>query len=472
MSEEIIQKVGQYEVEEFKLQNNYGSDPLILSNFMVEMTIYEDIFSPYMHGNILIADSKDLINGLGIHGGESITIKFRTTSLEDAPENILERTFIVSGIYNRGMINDRQQTYTLKFCSPEGYDDQTKPMAGIQTVEGNFKDAIQKLYDDKISGGRDRTEDGASNDIDIQPDPEESEFAYMSNNWSPIQNMMYLTKFAKSGDGIPDYLFFESNKGYHFRSISEMIESQKESPFDQYSYVQEGQPPVTKDGESLTNDILPPKFSQFNEIDIPRTIDVLEGQASGQYASNTMMIDFFSKERQTIASDVRGDMASFKKTDSGLGVPAFVPRNSLQKTFMMYGNSILNTTNKVGFGVLDGAYVQGAGGYSYSQAFRRQYLYSFKDYSFEVIVPGRTDIEVGRLVKLVYPKGTSKAGIEDQDEALDPVLSGNYLITSIAHRFKPTDYTMNMNIVKNGLLEQAGPTKDEMNVSYDNAGGG
>jgi len=46
------------------------------------------------------------------------------------------------------------------------------------------------------------------------------------------------------------------------------------------------------------------------------------------------------------------------------------------------------------------------------------------------------------------------------------------LITSIAHRFKPTDYTMNMNIVKNGLLEQAGPTEDEMNVSYDAAGGG
>ena len=94
MSEEIIQKVGQYEVEEFRLQNNYGHDPIILSNFMVEMTIYEDIFSPYMHGSILIADSSDIINGLGIHGGESITIKFRTTTLEDEPSNLFLRTFI------------------------------------------------------------------------------------------------------------------------------------------------------------------------------------------------------------------------------------------------------------------------------------------------------------------------------------------------------------------------------------------
>lgn len=465
MEKEVIQKVGQYEVEEFSIKNNYGADAVILSNFMAEMVIYEDIFAPYLHGVITIADSKDLINDLGIHGGETINIKFRSTSLEDDPVNIINRSFIVYGIANRGMVNDRQQVYDLKFVSPEGYDDQAKPLSGTVLLE--LKTGAKDLFDLRLSG-RPRTEDGASNELTVNEEPEASEIAYISNTWTPLQNIMYLTKLCRNSAGVPDYLFFETNKGFYFNSLSTMINDQADSPFDVYSYVQEGQPPVSKEGESLTNNLFPdnPGYSQFNEIEIPRTIDVLEGQTSGQYASNTIMVDFFSKEKQIITSDIRSDMAVLTKTDAGLGTPAYVPRNSLQKTTMMYGNSILNTQNKAGFGVLDGEYVQGCGGYAYSAAFRKQYLYSFKDYSFEVTVPGRTDIEAGRLIKVVYPRGIEKAAAEDEEDTLDPVLSGNYLITAIAHRFKPTDYTMNMNIVKNGLLQQAGPEEDDANISY------
>lgn len=32
MEKEVIQKVGQYEVEEFSIKNNYGADAVILSS--------------------------------------------------------------------------------------------------------------------------------------------------------------------------------------------------------------------------------------------------------------------------------------------------------------------------------------------------------------------------------------------------------------------------------------------------------
>ena len=86
MSEEIIQKVGQYEVEEFRLQNNYGHDPIILSNFMVEMTIYEDIFSPTITAKIVVTttgnavNGKSIYNGLPLRGGERVSLKIKANT--------------------------------------------------------------------------------------------------------------------------------------------------------------------------------------------------------------------------------------------------------------------------------------------------------------------------------------------------------------------------------------------------------
>ena len=88
--------------------------------------------------------------------------------------------------------------------------------------------------------------------------------------------------------------------------------------------------------------------------------------------------------------------------------------------------------------------------------YRDNYFNSFKDYTFEIQTPGRTDIEVGRMIMLQYPSPITKTEDVDPDELFDRQLSGKYLITAIRHKIDTVAHTMRMEIVKNGLPESMG----------------
>ena len=115
--DEVLQFAGEVDVEEVFITSSQNPSNVDLTNFMVEFNLYEDLFSPTMHGDIVISDSNNLITELPMIGTELITVKFRTPTLLDVPENIIEKTFQVYSITNRTLNNDRSQFYALNFMS-------------------------------------------------------------------------------------------------------------------------------------------------------------------------------------------------------------------------------------------------------------------------------------------------------------------------------------------------------------------
>ena len=77
-------------------------------------------------------------------------------------------------------------------------------------------------------------------------------------------------------------------------------------------------------------------------------------------------------------------------------------------------------------------------------------------------MPGRTDIEVGKLIKMVYPNAGDKPADATYDDLIDPLLTGNYLITAIKHKFNFERHTMKLEIVKNGLAASLGEVDDQI----------
>ena len=64
--------------------------------------------------------------------------------------------------------------------------------------------------------------------------------------------------------------------------------------------------------------------------------------------------------------------------------------------------------------------------------FRKSYLNSFENNKFEMVVPGRTDIQVGHVISLLHP--SSEPPSDDLTTVLDPLLSGLYIISAIHHK--------------------------------------
>ena len=79
------------------------------------------------------------------------------------------------------------------------------------------------------------------------------------------------------------------------------------------------------------------------------------------------------------------------------------------------------------------------------------YFNSFKDYAFEIDVPGRTDIQAGDLIQVMYPSTMSKGEGATFDDIFDKKLTGKYLITAIRHKIDTAGHVMKMEIVKNSI---------------------
>ena len=87
-----------------------------LSEFFTELNIYEDIFSNYLYGSIVITDSRNLIETFNIHGEEFLNVRFKTPTFPET--DIIQKTFRIYRLTNREIVRDTNtQNYILHFVS-------------------------------------------------------------------------------------------------------------------------------------------------------------------------------------------------------------------------------------------------------------------------------------------------------------------------------------------------------------------
>lgn len=82
---------------------------------------------------------------------------------------------------------------------------------------------------------------------------------------------------------------------------------------------------------------------------------------------------------------------------------------------------------------------------------RNSLMYEASNLRISIEVPGRTDIEVGKVIDVFIPKSIAKSEGKNFNELLDPYLSGRYLITSIRHQFMMNKHEMILEIMKDSF---------------------
>jgi hypothetical protein len=88
-----------------------------IKNQVITIQVYEDMFSPFMTGSLIIKDSLDLINALPFSGMEYLEMEIFTptidTELKD--QGIIKGKFYIYKITEREYIADKQLVYQLHF---------------------------------------------------------------------------------------------------------------------------------------------------------------------------------------------------------------------------------------------------------------------------------------------------------------------------------------------------------------------
>lgn len=450
MSVENNLRAGQVVIEDLLIISQHGRT-VNLVNYLIEMNIFEDVFSPCMTANLLIRDASGLIHSLPIVGNEKIVVKFRTPTFDDSPENVIEKTFHVYSVSNRLISDDKETSYLLNLMSVEGYFDVQSTIS--MSYNGNTDVIASTIFEDYISMDRRFDLPGKKSELYISDTPHTSKIKYISNYWTPFKNLNFLCKRSRGAALFSsDYMFFENNKSFMFCSMEALISrSRSIGLLDEYVY--ELVPNVYRrkaDGKKYFGNQVPTEMTRISNIETPVTIDSITGINVGYFSNTVIGFDFTTKAIIESTWNMRSKSSKLIKTGKHTPIPDGLVLNKYAHTqFVPYNTSLYEDygiTNKQ-----DLPNGHPAEYYTDRIHARKSYLHSLNHAKLSLEIAGRTDIAAGQCISVLYPASGSKATNDTAADMLDPFFTGVYLISALRHVIRVGSHQIFVEAVKNGF---------------------
>ena len=471
-----------------------AGDTLDLKPFVVEINVFEDMFSPSLTGNIVIRDSLNLIGQLPLVGDEVVTLDIVTPGFAepDAKDaiNKIQKSFSVYAIKNRQLNADREQFYTIHFCSMEASLDNVAKVS--RKFEGSTDEIALKVYEeyfqiprifssktsmDSPEGDKSENPNTTSEDTNkkytplfISDTPHTSRIAFVSPMWSPMKIINWLAKrtIGNTYDKSPTFLFFETTKAFYYTSIEALVATQMTNGmiYSQFVY----NIPTT---DTQTAEALRKSFSVVKDVSFLTNLDVLRSQDLGHFTNSVYTFDLIKKEHKHWIYDHGMAFQDYKHMESYKIVDKKYVEDDTKKFNSIFPFNVMRSYNTKSFmstinpGVLD--YTEESVDLK-PETFigqRNSLLMDINTLKMSIEVPGRTDCEVGKIIEFFYPNVDSKNSetTKEEDKTLwDPLISGFYLITALHHRITPFQHSMFLEIskysYKNALLDVDGGAAD------------
>ena len=237
----------------------------------------------------------DFASNFPFVGEEIIDLRIFTPTLDKAKpkDGVIQGRFYIYKMADREEISDRSTVYQLHFISIEAIADiNTKISKGF---DGKISDIVTKFI---------KSEDGLQTSKNSVVEETGNKTKYISNFWSPVKNLNYLSTVAQNNDGSASYLFFENRSGFNFVSLDNLYKQNTFQKFikDNYSRDLEG----TTSIRNLNRD-----YQRILDFKVRVPFDALKFTNSGAYASRIYAYDLVKKKY--FAKDYNA-LAEFDKT--------------------------------------------------------------------------------------------------------------------------------------------------------------
>ena len=450
--QEGIQKAGDVIVERINLVTSTNTI-IDLSDFLVELNIYEDMFSNYMRGTVLLSDSRNLIELGPIFGDEFLSVTVSTPTFDKK----IKKTFKVYKVSDRNVVRDNNtQTFILHFVSVEVYFDILLPL--YTPFEGKITDIAKQIFIDYIAENRDYDFKGAGADSKVTEighdtpmyilNEASNDIKFVSPGWSPFKCLNWLaSKAIPKNEKAKNFLFFETNKAFYFGSIEYLLKDvfENKNYIGEYSISASNQE-RTPEGRDINREYMIAK-----DVEMIETADTIKNYTNGYLASRLITLDVINKKYTSVEYDYTEEYSKQFHTsgDGSKAVPVFTKnglRNPYTHTSFYPVNPRLFQQTKTDFFKNN---VSEKMGEIYGN--RRSSLMDISNLRISMTVPGRTDVEVGKMLKFNYPGLGGRDRGDVSSELLDTQYSGYYLITAIHHKINKITHFMTMECVKDSL---------------------
>ena len=430
-----------------------------LINFVMQFEIYMSVESNSMTMNVHMADSVGLITALPIMGQEKLSVRFKTPNVDES----FYRTFVVHTISNRSLDRDREQRYTLECISEEAYVNSTTRMTS--KFKGATDELAARIFGD-ITRPRVTFADGkqtANSELTIADNPfSTNNFEFTCNYWSPFKALNFLASRSRGNESKKtNVMFFEGKNGFNFLPIEFLVKSQKDkkSIYDEYTTVGSQEAPVYDDQRDKTyryqTKYLNSQYHTIQSMDYPFFKSLIKNNVTGFHATSVFSYDFVTKRFVSMKYDNRPEAEFISEQDQKYIKEKFSDFVPIGKYNSINDSTLADplahrTFTPMSTSPFGSSYSRGVEQVR-NQLIRNFAMAELENQAIEITVPGKSDIDVGLLTRLVFPKTEDKTSMPSRSDLEDPFVSGLYLITAIKHTIQPQNHTMTLRLIRDSL---------------------
>ena len=240
-----------------------------LKDIVVELNINEDIFSPFIYGELSLVDTHGLLRYGPILGAgeESLLVTYNTPCTDP-----VQLEFVIYKVKDRSKLDrDSTEAYTLCFTTPEAFKDKEQKI--YKTFTGKtYSDYAKQIHEQylKVKGGP-----------ELEVTPTNYITAFTSDGWTPFQCMKYMANRAIPKENAEiefarGYLFFRKFERYEF--INVLTQMQKD-PVAHYRYINNRMNSGISQFDLLSN------FFSIESFVIKNNDDAILDTLNGKYGS-------------------------------------------------------------------------------------------------------------------------------------------------------------------------------------------
>jgi hypothetical protein len=413
-TQDTVMKAGDVSIKKIEIINSKGI-VLDITSKIVSVEIYEDIFSPFIAGNFTLLDNVDISSALPLIGEERVNIEIETPSLAKIKDQ-----FYLYKMTNKDQFNEGGAAYVLHFMSLEAIIDANKRISKV--FAGKQSDIAALLFGSE----------GLNTKKNLNIEETRNSQKFIANFWSPIECLSHTMENAESKNGTPSYVFFENREGYVFASLETLygVPPVMEFVYDNYTRT------VMPDGNTVRD--INQDYKRIQNMYVPELFNYIDRSQNGYYASALTSFDITTKKYTYRVFDAK------TKTTKTLNDQALVSKGS------NYRADALRIFSPKYYGNFNG-YSDVTNTNSVQQ--RVALLKQAESLKVQITVPGRLDYTVGRTVKMEIYRNKPVRAEDKQNDVVDPVLSGLYMISALSHVITHKEHICNMELIKDSILK-------------------
>tara|TARA_B100001287_G_scaffold66657_1_gene54456 strand:+ start:1465 stop:2823 length:1359 start_codon:yes stop_codon:yes gene_type:complete len=412
-----------------------------------QIDIFEDIFSPTITAKILVVvaggaeDKKgnklvgSLYSGLPIRGGERVSIKIAGNFDGNDPiEFNTPDTYLYVSNVSRQFGDNMKEIFTLDLVSREAITNETSRVIRRFSKENKVSDTVQTIIKESL----------ASTISEDNIDKTRNKYGFIGNLKKPFKTLVWLAAKSVPEDGLPGYFFYQTRRGFNFRSIDSLIKRGKkeaDADEDRKKYYEVNFTKNSKISDTGNQHVLQYAIVQNNDLITKLTM----GQFRNQIMEFDPLLGTFTTEQQ---GKLTLDDVTKKSIDLGLTteVPKLLSDDDKQNLGTLPSRLITMVTDR---GVLEfdpeiDKSTESNTEWQRQLIIRYQLLFT---QILNMVVPLNTKLHAGDVIKVDFLNADQETKEKDRRK------SGYYLIKNLCHHFDPNQSLTSMTLIRDNYGE-------------------